>query len=59
MAHIEHSPYLMYSDGKGNIFEDQTLFVTGRSGWDAFEIPEDEWIELPDGSRAVVVLVSM
>jgi pyruvate-formate lyase-activating enzyme len=49
MAHITHSPYLLYSDGKGNIFEDQTLFVTGRSGWDAFEIPEDEWIELPDG----------
>lgn len=42
-------PLLLYSDGKGNIFEDPEMFVTGRSGWDAFEIPGDEWIELPDG----------
>ncbi|PZR28597.1 MAG: radical SAM protein [Citrobacter freundii] len=49
MEQLTHSPYLLYSDGKGNIFEDQTLYVTGRSGWDAFEIPTDEWIELPDG----------
>jgi wyosine [tRNA(Phe)-imidazoG37] synthetase (radical SAM superfamily) len=43
------SPYILYSDGKGNIFEDTSLYVAGRSGWDAGEIPEDEWIELPDG----------
>lgn len=43
------SPYILYSDGKGNIFEDTSLYVTGRSGWDAFEVPADEWIELPDG----------
>lgn len=43
------SPYLLYSDGKGNIFEDQTLFATGRTGWDALPVPEDEWIELPSG----------
>ena len=43
------SPYLLYSDGKGNIFEDKTLYATGRAGWDAFEIPADDWIELPDG----------
>ena len=41
--------YLLYSDGKGNIFEDETLFAVGRSGWDAIPIPEDEWIALPDG----------
>ncbi len=46
---LQQSPYILYSDGKGNIFEDTSLFVTGRSGWDAFEVPEDEWIELPDG----------
>ena len=45
------SPYLLYSDGKGNIFEDTSLYVTGRSGWDAFPINEDEWIELPDGGQ--------
>jgi pyruvate-formate lyase-activating enzyme len=43
------SPYLLYSDGKGNIFEDTSLYATGRSGWDAFEVPADDWIELPTG----------
>ncbi len=46
---LTHSPYILYSDSKGNIFEDTTLFATGRSGWDAMPVPEDEWIELPDG----------
>ncbi len=43
------SPYLLYSDGKGNIFEDQSLYATGRSGWDALPVSEEDWIELPDG----------
>ena len=46
---MQHSPYILYSDGKGNIFEDTSLYVTGRSGWDAFEVPAEDWIELPDG----------
>lgn len=46
---FKHSPYILYSDGKGTIFEDQTLYVTGRSGWDALPVPDDEWIELPNG----------
>lgn len=41
----------MYSDGKGNIFEDTSLFVVGRSGWDALPVPTDEWINLPDGGQ--------
>lgn len=45
------SPYILYSDGNGNIFEDTSLFVTGRSGWDALPVPEDEWIELPEGGQ--------
>ncbi|HTE13382.1 MAG TPA: radical SAM protein [Chitinophagaceae bacterium] len=43
------SPYILYSDGKGIIFEDTTLFATGRSGWDAYPVDPDEWIELPEG----------
>lgn len=43
------SPFILYSDGKGNIFEDTSLYAVGRSGWDALPIPEDEWIELPSG----------
>jgi wyosine [tRNA(Phe)-imidazoG37] synthetase (radical SAM superfamily) len=46
---LKRSPYLLYSDGKGKIFEDVTLYATGRTGWDAVEVPSDEWIELPDG----------
>jgi hypothetical protein len=49
MAQLKTSPYLMYSDGKGNIFEDKTLYTPGRSGWDAIPIPVEEWIELPEG----------
>ena len=45
------SPYILYSDGKGNIFEDTSLYAIGRSGWDALPIPEEEWIELPDGGQ--------
>jgi sulfatase maturation enzyme AslB (radical SAM superfamily) len=46
---LKHSPYILYSDGKGNIFEDETLFAAGRSGWDALPVPQEDWIELPDG----------
>ena len=45
------SPFLLYSDGQGNIFEDTSLFVTGRSGWDALPVPDDQWIPLPDGGQ--------
>src|SRR6201990_3551099 len=46
---LKNSPYILYSDGKGNIFEDTSLYATGRSGWDALSVPEEDWIELPDG----------
>jgi len=49
MPELSSSPYILYSDGKGTIFEDTSLYSTGRSGWDALPIPEDEWIELPEG----------
>src|SRR5580692_4547371 len=43
------SPYLLYSDGDGNIFEDPSLYAVGRSGWDAYPIPDEDWIPLPSG----------
>src|SRR5258705_7358024 len=46
---LPHSPYLLYSDGKGTIFEDISLYASGRTGWDAVAVPDNEWIELPDG----------
>jgi pyruvate-formate lyase-activating enzyme len=45
------SPFVLYSDGKENIYEDTSLYAVGRSGWDALPIPEDEWIELPNGGQ--------
>ena len=48
---LDSSPYILYSDGNGNIYEDTSLFVTGRTGWDAVPVPDDEWIELPDGGQ--------
>jgi len=46
---MTQSPYLLYSDGKGTIFEDTSLFATGRTGWDAIPVPTEEWILLPKG----------
>lgn len=43
------SPYLLYSDGAGNIFEDLSLYALGRSGWDAVPVEGDAWIPMPDG----------
>jgi hypothetical protein len=48
-APLTQSPYILYSDGEGNIFEDTSLYALGRAGWDAFEVPAEDWIELPDG----------
>ena len=48
---MANKPFLLYSDGEGNIFEDETLYAVGRAGWDAFEVPNDQWIELPEGGN--------
>lgn len=46
---ITSSPFLLYSDGQGNIFEDTSLYAVGRSGWDVYPVPNEEWIPLPEG----------
>lgn len=43
------SPFILYSDGEGNIFEDISLYACGRSGWDALPVEESDWIILPEG----------
>ena len=48
---MKNSPYILFSDGKGNIFEDTSLYACGRSGWDAIPVEKDEWIELPNGGQ--------
>jgi molybdenum cofactor biosynthesis enzyme MoaA len=51
MQTIRYSPYLLYSDGEGEIFEDTSLYATGRSGWDAYNVPVEDWTELPEGGQ--------
>ncbi|HRN79122.1 MAG TPA: radical SAM protein [Ferruginibacter sp.] len=51
MATLTHSPFLLYSDGNGNIFEDTSLYVTGRTGWDAVPVDVEDWIPLPEGGQ--------
>lgn len=48
---LHQSPYILYSDGNGNIFEDTSLYIVGRAGWDAFPVPYEDWIELPEGGN--------
>ena len=48
---LTSSPYLLYSDGNGNIFEDTSLYAVGRAGWDAFPVELTDWIELPEGGN--------
>ena len=49
MAMEQTSPFLLYADGNGNIFEDETLYAAGRSGWDAGPVADADWIPLPEG----------
>lgn len=48
---LSQSPYLLYSDGQGNIFEDTSLYALGRTGWDAVTVEPNSWIPLPDGGN--------
>lgn len=48
---LQSSPFLLYSDGEGNIFEDTSLYAVGRTGWDAVPIAPEDWILLPDGGN--------
>ncbi|MFT4762750.1 MAG: pyruvate-formate lyase-activating enzyme [Paraglaciecola sp.] len=46
---LKQSPFLLYADEEGNVFEDETLYAIGRSGWFADSVPTEDWIELPTG----------
>ncbi len=48
---INQSPYLLFSDGAGNIYEDTSLYACGRSGFYAYPVPNEDWIELPEGGN--------
>jgi pyruvate-formate lyase-activating enzyme len=48
---LPQSPYILYSDGKGNIFEDTSMYAVGRAGWDAYPVDVEDWIALPEGGN--------
>lgn len=48
---MERNPYILFSDGNGNIFEDTSLYTCGRTGWDAVAVNKEDWIELPVGGQ--------
>jgi len=43
------SPFVLYADQQGQVFEDRSLFACGRSGWYVDPVPAEDWIPLPDG----------
>lgn len=43
------SPYVLYADHEGNVFEDTSLYAVGRSGFYATPVAPEEWIPLPEG----------
>ena len=48
---LTQQPYLLYSDGKGNIYEDETLYAIGRTGYDAIPVNPADWILIPHGGN--------
>ena len=48
---LTQSPYVMYADEEGNVFEDESLYAVGRSGYFAQPIDVEDWIELPEGGN--------
>lgn len=55
MKKIKQLPFLLYADAKGKVFEDTSLYMSGRSGWDAV-VPElEDFIELPEGGQLYVL----
>ena len=48
---LSHSPYVLYADGMGNVYEDTSLYACGRSGRFADPIPAEDWIPLPSGGN--------
>ncbi len=49
MSKPNQLPFLLWADADGKIYEDTSLYMAGRSAWDAV-VPElDDFIEMPAG----------
>ena len=54
-SHPQELPFLLYADANGKVFEDTTMYMAGRSGWDAV-VPElEDLIEMPEASEFYVL----
>ncbi|MEL7123532.1 MAG: radical SAM protein [Bacteroidota bacterium] len=51
MSNLKQSPYVLYCDDDGNVFEDTSLFAVGRTGYYSIPVDEKDWIELPVGGE--------
>jgi len=49
MKALRHTPFVLYTDDNGNVFEDTSLYAVGRSGYYAMPTEIEDWIALPDG----------
>ncbi len=45
----EITPYLLYADEQGDIYEDTEHLALGRSAWNIERVPSEQWIPLPPG----------
>ncbi len=43
-------PNLVYADAEGNIFDEPSVWMAGRSGADIVALREEDFMELPEGS---------
>lgn len=48
---LKKIPNLLYSDAKGKIFDEPSMEMAGRSGFDFVRMKADDFIELPEGSE--------
>ncbi len=48
---LKQIPNLVYSDGKGNVYDVPEIEIAGRSGFDIVKIEPSDLIELPEGSQ--------
>lgn len=44
-------PYVLYADENGQVFEDDSLYAVGRSGWYAYPVADGDWLPLPEGGN--------
>jgi MoaA/NifB/PqqE/SkfB family radical SAM enzyme len=47
---LHQIPKLVFSDGNGNISDESSIEMAGRSGFDIVAMTPDDFIELPEGS---------